>query len=259
VVVVSDTSITCVAPAGSGDATIVVTGATADAVSVETVTFTYNPAPEVHALSPQSGLRAGGTAVTVYGANFLAGATVSFGGVAATSVVVTSASVITCVAPAGTGSANVTVTAGGQTSTDTVTYSYLGTTSAATYPDDMLATAESELDSVMATYNSRTVSYTRSGVSVALVATVGKTIFRQDDAEGFQTRYETRDYIVAVADLSLSGALVTPQAGDQIVEVDGNITLTYEVLQPGDEPCYRYEGTARLSYRIHCKLVGVST
>jgi hypothetical protein len=41
---------------------------------------------------------------------------------------------------------------------------------------DMLATAESELDSAMATYNSRTVSYTRSGASVALVATVGKTV-----------------------------------------------------------------------------------
>lgn len=51
-------------------------------------------------VTPDSGATSGGTAVTITGTGFLAGATVTFNGVAATSVDVVSDTTITCVTPA---------------------------------------------------------------------------------------------------------------------------------------------------------------
>jgi hypothetical protein len=75
-------------------------------------------APTVTSVVPDNGAAAGGTAVTVHGTNFSksAGPTVAFGGVPCTSVVVTSATTITCVTGAhgaGAVSAVVTNAAGG--------------------------------------------------------------------------------------------------------------------------------------------------
>ncbi len=68
------------------------------------------PAVTLTSVSPSSGPIAGGTLVTLAGAGFQAGATVSFGGSPATSVTVVSATQITCVTPSGAlGPANVTV------------------------------------------------------------------------------------------------------------------------------------------------------
>jgi IPT/TIG domain len=56
--------------------------------------------PIVTSVSPNSGPAAGGTGVTITGDNFVAGATVKFGTVAATSVSVASATSITAITPA---------------------------------------------------------------------------------------------------------------------------------------------------------------
>ena len=78
--------------------------------------FTYiddapPPAPVVTSISPASGTTEGGTAVTISGSNFAAGATVMIGGTAATDVVVVSATSITAVTPAhSAGAADVVVT-----------------------------------------------------------------------------------------------------------------------------------------------------
>jgi RHS repeat-associated protein len=70
-----------------------------------------NPAPTVTAISPPSGTTAGGTPVTITGTGFLAGATVSLGGTAATGVTVVSSTSITATTPAhAAGAANVVVT-----------------------------------------------------------------------------------------------------------------------------------------------------
>ena len=53
--------------------------------------------PTVSAIAPATGSTAGGTAVTITGSGFVSGATVSIGGVAATSVVVVNATTITAV------------------------------------------------------------------------------------------------------------------------------------------------------------------
>ena len=68
--------------------------------------FTYVVAPTVSSVSPNSGPVAGGTAVTITGTNFAAGATVKFGATAATNVVVVSSTSITATTPAGSGSSD---------------------------------------------------------------------------------------------------------------------------------------------------------
>lgn len=82
--------------------------------------------PTVTAVNPKSGTTAGGTPVTITGTNFQSGATVTFGGTAASSVVVASATTITAVTPAKpTGTVAVAVTnPGGQVSTLTNGFFY---------------------------------------------------------------------------------------------------------------------------------------
>jgi outer membrane protein assembly factor BamB len=68
-------------------------------------------APRVTSVSPNSGTRNGGTAVTITGSGFLAGATVTFGGSSATNVSVVSSTGITATTPPhSVGSVSVVVT-----------------------------------------------------------------------------------------------------------------------------------------------------
>src|SRR5438105_496302 len=92
------------------------------------------PPPTVSAISPNSGTAAGGTAVTITGTNFLAGATVSLGGTAATGVTVVSSTSITATTAAhAAGTVNVVVTnTDAQSGTLTNGYTYTGTNPAPT-------------------------------------------------------------------------------------------------------------------------------
>ncbi len=94
-VVVNGTQITATTPAGSvGAVTVTVTNLGAQSGSL-TNGFTYVVVPTVSSVSPNNGPVAGGTAVTITGTNFAAGATVTFGGTAATNVVVVNGTQIT--------------------------------------------------------------------------------------------------------------------------------------------------------------------
>ena len=100
VVVVSATSITLTTPAHSaGAVTVVVTNPDGQSGSLANG-FTFVAPPAVTTVSPTSGPSAGGTAVTLTGTDFTTGATVTFGGVAATNVIVVSATSITLTTPA---------------------------------------------------------------------------------------------------------------------------------------------------------------
>lgn len=110
------TSITAVAPAGTGtvDVTVTTPGGTSAASAASKYTYTAELA--IATVSPAIGPTTGGTAVTITGANFTNGATVSFGATPATSVVFVSATEITCVTPAhAAGPVNVTVITPGDT------------------------------------------------------------------------------------------------------------------------------------------------
>jgi len=114
VTVGSGTSITAITPAhAAGAVNVVVTNTDAQSASLNNG-YTYtavNPAPTVSAINPSSGTTGGGTPVTITGTGFLAGATVAFGGTAATGVTVGSGTSITTITPAhAAGAVNVVVT-----------------------------------------------------------------------------------------------------------------------------------------------------
>jgi hypothetical protein len=129
----SATQVRAVTPAGTAGARSVQVANPDGQSSTLANAFTYTtsaPSPTLTAISPASGGTAGGTAVTLTGTNFSAGATVTIGGAAATSVVVASATSITAVTPAGTaGARDVRVTlSGGQSATLTGGFSYTAPT-----------------------------------------------------------------------------------------------------------------------------------
>ncbi|MBJ7387853.1 MAG: IPT/TIG domain-containing protein, partial [Sphingomonadaceae bacterium] len=129
--VVSPTQITVTTPAtsniGSQNVTISSPGGTSLANADSKFMFTSSliAAPTISAVSPNSGTTAGGTSVTITGANFGGAASVRFGAVAATSFVANSATQITAVAPAGSeGAVDISVTALGGTVTSNGAFTY---------------------------------------------------------------------------------------------------------------------------------------
>ena len=85
------------------------------------------PLPTVASVTPNNGPTAGGTPVTITGTNFATGATATFDGIAATSVVVVNSTTITAVTPADTaGSVTVAVTVSGQTGALSNGFTYTG-------------------------------------------------------------------------------------------------------------------------------------
>ncbi|WP_354090132.1 IPT/TIG domain-containing protein [Brevundimonas faecalis] len=114
--VLSGTSIAATAPAGTGTVDIRVTTTGGTSATSAADQYTYIPAPTVNAISPMAGPTAGGTSVTITGANFTGVTAVTFGGSAAVGFTLNSASSITAVAPSGTGTADIRVTTPGGTS-----------------------------------------------------------------------------------------------------------------------------------------------
>jgi len=102
---------------------------------------------------------------------------------------------------------------------------------------------------------SSSVSYHRGPLAVALLATIGKTVFEVDGGHGFLERVESRDYLVRAEDLVFGGQAVLPQRGDRIQELEEGVTFIYEVMAPGREPFFRYSDPYRKTLRIHTKLV----
>ena len=153
VVVVSATQITATTPAGTAGAvtvTVTVNGHSGSLASG----FTYSAPPTVTGISPNSGLTAGGTAVTITGTSFATGATVTFGATAATNVVIVSATQITATTPAGSaGAVTVTVTVGGQSGSLAAGYTYVLATMIS-FVQGNSATPQSSQTSVPVTFTS---------------------------------------------------------------------------------------------------------
>jgi hypothetical protein len=117
--VISATSISATSPAGTGTVDVRVTTAAGTSAIAIADQFTYTgpppPAPTVTAVAPNSGLAAGGAAVTITGTNFTGASAVKFGSATAT-FSVTDATHIAATSPAGSGTVDVTVMTPGGTS-----------------------------------------------------------------------------------------------------------------------------------------------
>jgi hypothetical protein len=121
VAVQSSTSITATTPANSaGEVSVTVTNSGGQSGTLSGgFTYVQPSTPSVSSISPNTGSTSGGTAATISGANFVGGATVTFGSASATNVVVQSGTSITATTPANSaGAVNVIVTnPGGQSGT----------------------------------------------------------------------------------------------------------------------------------------------
>lgn len=110
---INGTTISATTPAhAAGLVDVIVTNPSAESGTL-TNGFSYiSPTgPTVASVSPNSGPTGGGTSVTIAGTNFASGATVTFGGVAATNVTVVTSTSITLTTPAhSAGAVTVTVT-----------------------------------------------------------------------------------------------------------------------------------------------------
>jgi phospholipase C len=102
VTVNSPTSISAVAPPGTGTVDVTVTNSGGTSTPVPTDRFTYvaaGPPPTVSRVTPPEGPPGGGTIVSISGKHFAGVTSVEFGAVAASSFTVSSASSISAVSP----------------------------------------------------------------------------------------------------------------------------------------------------------------
>ena len=114
---------------------------------------------------------------------------------------------------------------------------------------DLLQQSSAWLESQRCRHMTVPVTYRRGEQQVQVLATIGQTVFWIDDGAGGRVRIQSRDYLITAADLVLDETPVLPVRGDQILEG----ALTYEVLSPADEPCWRYSDPYRQTLRIHTK------
>jgi len=122
---------------------------------------------------------------------------------------------------------------------------------------DLLQRGAAFLEDQRHRHMTRPVVYLRGGASVELDATVGRTVFDQQDQFGVLHRTESRDYLLRAADLVLAGEPILPKAGDRVREPAGTGALLYEVMAPGSEPPFRFSDPERITLRVHTKFIGL--
>jgi hypothetical protein len=118
---------------------------------------------------------------------------------------------------------------------------------------DLLDKGSAWLESQRKKHATRDVTYRRGAEAIVVKATVGRTLFEQDDGVGVVVRMQVRDYLIDAADLVLEGEKSLPAKGDRIEEIDAGQRHTYEVLPLGGEPHWRYSDPYRRTLRIHTK------
>lgn len=121
---------------------------------------------------------------------------------------------------------------------------------------DLLRKSSAWLEGQRHTRLTARVTYVRGDASVALKATVGKTVFELQVDYGAVEKTESRDFLVRAKDLVLDGTRTLPERGDQVRETAGGKIFVYEVMAPGKEPHWRYSDLYRRTLRIHTKHVG---
>lgn len=120
---------------------------------------------------------------------------------------------------------------------------------------DLLKDSSAWLEDQRKQHRTCDVTYRRGVDSVVVKATIGRTLFEQDDGAGVIVRLQVRDYLIDTVDLVLAGNQTLPAKGDRIEEIDAGQKHTYEVLPLGGEQHWRYSDPYRRTLRIHSKLI----
>jgi len=120
---------------------------------------------------------------------------------------------------------------------------------------DLLDKGSAWLEGQRKKHATREVTYRRGMDAVVVKATIGRTLFEQDDGAGVIVRMQVRDYLIDTVDLVLAGEQTLPIKGDRIEEIDAGLKHTHEVLPLGGEQHWRYSDPYRRTLRIHTKLI----
>jgi hypothetical protein len=120
---------------------------------------------------------------------------------------------------------------------------------------DVLQKGQEWLASKLTQHASRQVVYRRGELGATLQATIGRSMYDQDDGEGIVTRSQVRDFLIDTYALLSSIIGTLPRRGDTIVEIDGEHTFIFEVMALGGDPPWRYSDPFRLKLRIHTKQI----
>jgi hypothetical protein len=120
---------------------------------------------------------------------------------------------------------------------------------------DMLRQGQEWLAAKLTNHASRPVVYRRGEWEATLEATIGRSLYDQDDGEGIVTRSQVRDFLIDTQTLLTSVIGSLPRRGDTIIEVDGDQTFVFEVMALGGDPPWRYSDPFRLKLRIHTKQI----
>jgi Metallo-peptidase family M12/IPT/TIG domain len=196
------------------------------------------PAPSVSAIRPNSGSTGGNSAVTITGTNFLSGATVAIGGVAATSVLVVNDTTITAVTGAhGTGVVSVAVTSNGMAANLANSYFYTPAPAATSFytvtpcriVDTRNATGTYGGPSLAATSSRTFVAAGQCGIptsAIAISANVTATI--PSTAAGSFTLYPGNAFPLGTSNVSFAAGQTV--AGQVIVTLASDGSGSFAVL-----------------------------
>ena len=122
---------------------------------------------------------------------------------------------------------------------------------------DLLQQGSNFLEDQRHKYMSRQVRYTRGVESILLNATIGRTVFEEQDQFGTIQRTESRDYLIRSDDLILFGEKSEPTVGDIVTEPVNTVLFTYQVMSFASEPPFRFSDPERKTLRVHTKLINV--
>ena len=96
------------------------------------------------------------------------------------------------------------------------------------------------------------IEYSRGAVTDTMQAQIGRTVYDEIDDDGIITRFESRDFLIAIAEFTtVSGP---PAIGDVIAETQDSITYQYRVTAITGGQHYQRDAH-RFRFRIHTKRI----
>jgi hypothetical protein len=199
---------------------MVATGNTSPAATSNAATLTVVVAPSITAISPSSGPVAGGTSVTLSGADLSGASSVTFGGTAAPSFTVVNDTTITAVTPAhAAGAGDVSVITSAGTASLINGYTYLAPSTDAT-----LSNLTLDSGTLSPAFASGTTSYTvavaNSVSSIAVTPTVNET----------NAIVKVNGAVAAGSAISIPLSVGGNTIATVVTAEDGTTTKTYNVI-----------------------------
>ena len=113
---------------------------------------------------------------------------------------------------------------------------------------DMLANGAAWLAGQLKASAGRTVTITDGSQTISVTATIGSSRFEAANTSGVTEVWETRDFIVAPADLDAIGF---PAHGWYVTDTIDGVDVVYAVRTPAGVPEWHYGDGFRQTVRIH--------